>query len=95
VTEVERSVVTSRAWSFLRPQAAAVLAESVATDFPDVQVTERLMNGQPGDVLLKVSREAEFLVVGSRGASNLRGRVLGSVSHTVIHHADGPVAVIR
>lgn len=85
-------------WSFLRAQATAVLAESVATataEFPDVQVTERLLNGQPGDALLDASGEAEFLVVGSRGASSLRGRVLGSVSHTVIHHADCPVAVIR
>jgi nucleotide-binding universal stress UspA family protein len=85
-------------WSFLRSQAAAVLAESVATaaaDFPDVQVTERLVDGQPGDALLEASQEAEFLVVGSRGASSLLGGVLGSVSHTVIHHADCPVAVIR
>ena len=85
-------------WSFLEPQAAAVLAESVAratADFSDVQVTERLLNDQPADALLQASQEADLLVVGSRGASSLLGRVLGSVSHTVIHHADCPVAVVR
>jgi nucleotide-binding universal stress UspA family protein len=85
-------------WSFLRSHAAAVLAESVATaaeEFPGVRVTERLVDGQPSDVLLEASGDAELLVVGSRGASSLRGRILGSVSHTVIHHADCPVAVVR
>jgi nucleotide-binding universal stress UspA family protein len=81
-----------------RQQAAAVLAESVATataHFPETRVTERLVNGQPSDALLEASQEAELLVVGSRGAGSVVGRVLGSVSHSVIRQADCPVAVTR
>jgi nucleotide-binding universal stress UspA family protein len=38
-------------------------------------------------------RDADEIVVGSRGFGRLRG-VLGSVSHAVLHEADRPVVVI-
>ena len=95
-----RSVEASGAvdWSFLEADAAALLAESIAPvrhQFPDVDVTERLVDGQPGEALLDASSGAELLVVGSRGRGGLAGLVLGSVSHGVVHRAHCPVAVIR
>ncbi|HEY6747863.1 MAG TPA: universal stress protein [Mycobacteriales bacterium] len=85
-------------WSFLEPQAAAILSESVAgarEEFSEVEVTERLVNDQPGDALLDASRGAELLVVGSRGLGGLTGLVLGSVSHGAVHQAHCSVAVVR
>jgi nucleotide-binding universal stress UspA family protein len=85
-------------WSFLEPQAAALLSESIAAarqDFPDVEVTERLVNDQAGNALLDASRGAELLVVGSRGLGGLTGMVLGSVSHAAVHQASCSVAVVR
>jgi nucleotide-binding universal stress UspA family protein len=85
-------------WSFLEPQAATILSQSIAAarhDFPDVDVTERLINDQPGNALLDASRGAELLVVGSRGLGGLTGMVLGSVSHGVVHQAHCSVAVVR
>ena len=49
------------------------------------------------DTLLDMAREweAAVVVVGSRGISGLRTRLLGSVSRKVIEHCDRPVLVIR
>jgi nucleotide-binding universal stress UspA family protein len=83
--------------SFLQPKAAALLADSVAAaarDFPNLQLTERLVNDQPGDAILEASRGADLLVVGCGGSRGLVGRLLGSVSRQAIHHAHCPVAVI-
>lgn len=39
-------------------------------------------------------RDADMIVVGSRGRSGLRAVLLGSVSNGVVHHADRPVLVV-
>jgi nucleotide-binding universal stress UspA family protein len=85
-------------WSVLKRHAVDVLTESVAAaqpDFPEVPVTERVVNEQPGAVLVTASAGARLLVVGSRGRGGLAGLVLGSVSHGVLHRAHCPVVVIR
>ena len=58
---------------------------------PSVRV--RAISGIPAEVLVDVSRDADLLVVGPRGASGF-GRLLGSVSNQVIHHAECPVTVV-
>jgi nucleotide-binding universal stress UspA family protein len=45
-------------------------------------------------VHLADERGAALLVLGSRGLSGLRSRLLGSTSHAVLRHAHGPVMVI-
>jgi nucleotide-binding universal stress UspA family protein len=75
-----------------------VLAESLAgwqEKFPDVEVRHSVVLGHPVPALVSRAAKARLLVVGSRGRSSLRSLVLGSVSHGVLHHATGPVAVIR
>jgi nucleotide-binding universal stress UspA family protein len=77
---------------------AVVLSEAVAgqtVDHPDVKVTEKLVHGTPVKVLEEESREADLLVVGSRGRGRIRGFLLGSVSRAILHRATCPVAVVR
>ena len=38
---------------------------------------------------------AATIVMGSRGLTGLRARLLGSVSNAVVHHADRPTLIIR
>ncbi|MFI6784610.1 universal stress protein [Micromonospora sp. NPDC050276] len=78
--------------------ASRLLAESVdrySGRHPDVAV-ERLANtGQPAAVVLDAARDAQLVVVGARGRGGFAGLLLGSVSHSLLHHAPCPVAVVR
>ena len=40
-------------------------------------------------------QDAQTIVLGSRGLTGVRSRLLGSVSSTAVHHADRPTLVIR
>lgn len=49
----------------------------------------------PARALLDASENADLLVVGAHGMSNIKGMLLGSVSQQVVHHATCPVVVVR
>jgi nucleotide-binding universal stress UspA family protein len=59
-----------------------------------VEISPRVVEGHPAQVLLDAARGAQMLVVGSRGHSTLAGIVLGSVSQHCVQHAPCPVVVI-
>ena len=60
-----------------------------------LRLTTSLLEGPPARAIVAAAdaRDADEIVVGSRGFGRLRG-VLGSVSHAVLHEADRPVVVI-
>ena len=53
------------------------------------------VEGNASRVLVDASAGAELLVVGSRGYGAVTDALLGSVSTYCVHHAHGPVTVIR
>ena len=57
-------------------------------------VREVLFAESPAQALIDASRDADLLVVGSRGLGGFEGLVLGSVSLQCIMHAGCPVAVV-
>ncbi len=63
--------------------------------FPEVAVTVRLGGRSAAAELVAASASAQLVVVGTRGAGALRGLLLGSTAHALIHHAASPVFVVR
>lgn len=75
-----------------------LLADSVSPwrkRHPDVPVRLRLSPGSPSAALLGAARQAELVVVGTRGHGELSSLLLGSTSHRILHHAACPVLLAR
>ena len=64
------------------------------TSFP---VQYELIEGHESESILKVAdnREADLIVMGTRGLGAVKGFLVGSVSRKVIHYADCPVMVVH
>lgn len=81
-----------------REQVSVHLVEQLAGwsgKYPDVTVDDELVSGSPGRVLVDHSRDAQLVVVGTRGHGGFSGLLLGSVGLHLLHHAECPVLIAR
>jgi nucleotide-binding universal stress UspA family protein len=76
----------------VRAAAQQMVDKSSGKRPPSVHV--QAISGIPAEVLLDVSRDADMLVLGSRGAGGFGRLLLGSVTSHVVHHAECPVTII-
>jgi nucleotide-binding universal stress UspA family protein len=75
--------------------AAEELVGRLAATVPDVEVQPVIAEGErPADLLVRLSGDAELVVVGTRGHGAVAGMFLGSVSHQCVIRARCPVVVI-
>lgn len=70
--------------------------DKLATDTGDTppEITVTVISGDPAEELINASRDADLLVVGSRGSGAFANLRIGSVSSKVTHHAACPVVVV-
>ncbi len=79
----------------LRQNMTKALAGAVAAGAPGVDVEQQVAYGHPVQVLIDQSKQADLLVVGSRGHNAFTGMLVGSVSIHCVTHALCPVVVVR
>lgn len=62
-----------------------------------VRFEDRIMEGPAGKAIVRIAviEKCDFIVMGTRGRSNLQGLLLGSVTHRVLQTAPCPILVVR
>jgi nucleotide-binding universal stress UspA family protein len=70
-------------------------AEELRAAHPEVDVLIEQVTGRPAEVLTDAAKDAEPLVLGSRGLSGVGGFIVGSVGLAVVAHAERPVVLVR
>ncbi len=82
----------TRAWG------RAVVAKAVAAvreSYPDLEISEEVVNAAPVAALAEVSENALMTVVGAHGSHRVTGAVLGSVAARLSAKTHSPVVVVR
>ena len=79
-----------------RQAAEETVAKAVAQlgESQPASVTVRAVNGLAAQELIEASRDADLLVVGSRGGGGFARLMLGSIGDKVMRHAHCPVVVV-
>jgi nucleotide-binding universal stress UspA family protein len=70
------------------------LLGGLAGDARPPEVTVLGVPGFPAEEILAAAKDADMIVVGSRGAGGFKKLLMGSVASQVTHHAHIPVVVI-
>ncbi len=65
-----------------------------AEENPGVEVEIAVRQGQAAEILLEEAKDADVLVVGSRGLGGFRGLLLGSVSQQCAQHSPCPITIL-
>ncbi|WP_018156768.1 universal stress protein [Demetria terragena] len=101
VEVVDGAVVTqpdTPEWRVVEERHRAVVEDTLAqvrTRHPAVEIDTVIYRGAASSLLVHEAREAQLLVIGSRGRGGFLGMLLGSTTKRVLKEATCPVAVVR
>lgn len=83
----------------LEDASRASLETAIASAVPDAAqaaaIERSVLSGNPSNVLVDQSEDADMLVVGARGHGGFLGLLLGSTSDQIVKHAHCPVVVVH
>ncbi len=92
VTYPEDTAETERAREAAQAETDKLLAE---LDGPRPEsVTVKAVHGFPAEELVNASRDADMVVLGSRGVGGFKPLLMGSVTSQVAHHAHCPILIV-
>ncbi len=86
--------LADRARTVAARQLLARGTEHAHRRLPSIDVTAKLLTGNPAQQLLRVATDARLLVVGARGSDGSRDLRLGPVSFHIARHSYRPVVVV-
>jgi nucleotide-binding universal stress UspA family protein len=89
----EDTELAEHARKLAQDETDEALAE-LAADARPPEVTVLGVPGLPAEEILAVAKDADMIVVGSRGAGGFKKLLMGSVASQVTRHAHVPVVVI-
>jgi len=92
VTSAEDLALTEEVQTAVKAEAEKVLAE-LSGPHPE-SVTVKAVHSFPVEELFNASKEAELIVLGSRGAGGFTRLMLGSTADQVARHAHCPVTIV-
>jgi len=87
-------VEMDQAEEWARESLESVLADA-KEQLSGLSAESILVEGPAAKMLIDESKDADLLVVGSRGRGGFSGLLLGSVSQYVAHHCSCPVVIVR
>ncbi len=76
-------------------KALIVKTVSEAAPSPAVPLTSLVAEGDPVESLIQAAKDADLLVLGTRGRSRFRGLMLGSVAAACAASSPCPVVLVR
>ncbi len=92
VMYADENELAERVGRLARQQVDEILAKLGESSSELVAV--RAISGSPAEELVTASKDADMIVMGSRGAGGFAQLLMGSVSAQVTHHAHCPVVII-
>ena len=99
---VERYIGYAGALETETPEEITDLVDEAVRTLKDAGISARgeilhVVANQTAAEILRAAKQfdADVIVLGSRGLTDMAGILLGSVTHKVIHLADRPVLVVR
>ena len=92
VTSAEDLALTEEVQTAVKAEAEKVLTE-LSGPHPE-SVTVKAVHSFPVEELINASKEAELIVLGSRGAGGFTRLMLGSTADQVARHAHCPVTIV-
>jgi nucleotide-binding universal stress UspA family protein len=92
VSYPEDQALAQRARDAARKEVDTVIDQHAQPAPPQVNILA--VTGSPAQELLTAARNADLLVVGSRGGGGFARLVMGSISSQVAHHAQCPVVIV-
>jgi nucleotide-binding universal stress UspA family protein len=71
--------------------------DDIEENYPDLKVSTELMEGRPSSTIVEEAekKDAELIVIGSRGLGGITGWILGSTSRRVVESCTVPILVVK
>lgn len=97
MTSFDRVSMSGYVPGSIKKQGEELLADYRSHMPAELEINLLLETGSPHQTIVKIAEQTQpdWIIMGSRGASNIKEIVMGSVSQYVLHHVSCPVMIVK